>query len=372
MERSEPISACIVAKPAADDSYTTPIQKFTSILQPVVDELYLISGDEAASATQLSEVKAINLGRKSYIGIPYADFFIVQFHIVFHVLKLRSEVDVVYFHKGTMALSLPVVISRLFGVRTCVIKLSDFYTNRDFSKFSRTRIHLVTALQWLSMRFADAVVVFTPGEAQNVPNDTVHVAFSNYIDFDRFDVEVPFHQRKFDVGFVGRFTEVKGIETFSKAATELVDVHPDMEVTIVGDGPLTERIEQIVNDRERIELTGWINNDELPSRYNQIQLLIAPSRSEGLPTVLLEAMGCGVVVVAADVGSVSDVIEHGETGFLLEDASREEIAETFKEISKRDDLEEISRAGRDFVVDRYSRAAAIKRFEEITDMMIQG
>lgn len=369
MDADESVNACIVAKPSSEASYVTPIHNFVSVLQPIVDNLYVISGDEAATGIDVSEFESINLGTESYTGVSYVDFFVEQFHILIHLLRLRSEVDVVYFHKGAMPLSLPVLGLYPFSVRTCVIKLSDFYTNRGLSNVSRIRIHFVTTLQWLSIRFADSVVVFSSGEVDDVPNDSVYVAFSNYIDFDHFNVDTPIHCRQFDIGFVGRFTEVKGVETFVDAAVDLVDEHPDMEVTMVGDGPLQEKVKSVVADHDRIELPGWIPEGKLPEKYNRIQLLIVPSKSEGLPTVLLEAMGCGSVVVTADVGSVNEVVDHGENGFLLQEVSQEEIVETVEEIRGRDDLNEISRAGREHVIERYSKDAAEEHFQQITDRL---
>lgn len=368
----ETISACIVAKPASEDSYAAPVHKFATILQPGVDDLYLITGDNVANYSQLSGVKCISIGSGSYTGTPYVDFFIVQFHIIVRLMKVCSEVDVVYFHKGTMPLSLPVIVLWPLGICTCVVKLSDYYSNRNLSRYSRLRIHFVTALQWLSFRFADAAVAFTSHEAQDIPNDTVYISFSNYINFERFDIDTPFHRRKFNLGFVGRFTEVKGVETFTKAAKDIVEDNPNVRITLVGDGPLNDSVERIVNNHDQIELPGWIDNDELPSKYNQIQVLVAPSKSEGLPTVILEAMGCGVVVVSTRVGSVEEIIIDGKTGFLLDGRTKRELKRSFEKIWSRNDLEDISESARDSVVDRYSKSAAQERFERITRDLAAG
>jgi len=290
MSNSQKPNVCVVTKPSTEDSYAEPIYNFCTILQPSADDLYLISGDTVLQDSRADRIKGIGLSDGSYTGQRYLDFVLIQFHICYQLLRLRKRIDLVYFHKGVMALALPVLFARLLHVKSCVIKLSDFYSNRDLTRYSSTYISIVSLLQWLSFWSADAAVVFSEQEVDSVPTECVFVSFSNYIDFDTFTIETPISERKFDIGFVGRFTEIKGVELFVEAAKEIIKDNPDTHVVLIGDGPLLDTIKQSVTDIEQIQLYGWIDYEQLPNKYNQIQFLFAPSKSEGLPTVLLEAM----------------------------------------------------------------------------------
>ena len=97
--------------------------------------------------------------------------------------------------------------------------------------------------------------------------------------------------------FVGRFEKEKGIDHLVRLASEV-------ELVAVGDGPLRRNLEQA-----GVEVLGKVSNEKMPEAYADADLLVLPSSYEGLPTVVLEALSCGVPVVAFDVGDVSKVVD---------------------------------------------------------------
>ena len=84
---------------------------------------------------------------------------------------------------------------------------------------------------------------------------------------------------------------------------------------------MSEIQEYIVNNNleKNLNLEGWVNHDELGAYLNDFKLLILPSYTEGLPSIILEAMACGTPVLCTSVGSVPDLIKNRENGFLLDD-----------------------------------------------------
>ena len=69
---------------------------------------------------------------------------------------------------------------------------------------------------------------------------------------------------------------------------------------------------------ERIHFLGWVSGDVARAQlYNAAECLLLPSRREGFPTVVGEAMSCGTPVLASDVGGVSELVAEGETGWLI-------------------------------------------------------
>ncbi|MDR6225544.1 glycosyltransferase family 4 protein [Desmospora profundinema] len=120
--------------------------------------------------------------------------------------------------------------------------------------------------------------------------------------------------------FVGNLYKVKGLFDLLDAFAGLAQRHPDAQLVLVGDGPL--RCDLIKRSREisihdRVHFIGRRPYDEIPLWINASDVVTLSSLSEGLPSIVLEAMGCGKPVVATDVGGISEVVQHGKTGFLV-------------------------------------------------------
>jgi glycosyltransferase involved in cell wall biosynthesis len=123
--------------------------------------------------------------------------------------------------------------------------------------------------------------------------------------------------------FVGRFDDgVKRISAIIRAFGATAARHGDAELLIVGDGPPAERktVEAAIAEwaPDRVRLLGWTSDKENLARiYNVAECLVLASAREGFPTVVGEAMACGVPVLGSRVGGVPELVVHGETGWLF-------------------------------------------------------
>jgi len=121
----------------------------------------------------------------------------------------------------------------------------------------------------------------------------------------------------FLVGCIGRLSPEKGPDIFIRALALAAAGRPHLRAVLVGDGPLRDACRRLIaesNLADRVRLAGFTDNPA--AIYPQLDLLVIPSRSEGLPTVLLEAMQTGVPVVSTRVGGVPDLVRDGETALL--------------------------------------------------------
>ena len=112
--------------------------------------------------------------------------------------------------------------------------------------------------------------------------------------------------------FVGRLFANKGLDVLCDAALQLPD---DVRVLIVGEGPLRSELERRYFD-PRIVFLGGVEEEELRALYGKVAVLALPTRSDGMPTVILEAFCCGTPAVSTDVGAISELIDDS-TGVLL-------------------------------------------------------
>lgn len=140
-------------------------------------------------------------------------------------------------------------------------------------------------------------------EAAGVPRGKIVHIPAFYIDLVTYKPELG--EKKYDVAFVGRMATNKGLDIFLDVMekTDLVGV-------AVGDGPLLDWARNESRRRGlKIHFPGYAKESEDVARFlNESRLLLMPSLNEGGPRVVLEAMACGVPVVATPVGIVPDVL----------------------------------------------------------------
>lgn len=132
---------------------------------------------------------------------------------------------------------------------------------------------------------------------------------------------------------VGRLVPQKRIDRFL-AILASVRSTSEIPVTgiVVGEGPLHPALEQQANDLgllpEGVEFLGQISN--MQSIYHEADVLVLTSEWEGTPNVVLEAMACGLPVVASKVGDVPFIINNGVSGFIVDNHKIEEYSDKLK------------------------------------------
>ncbi len=111
------------------------------------------------------------------------------------------------------------------------------------------------------------------------------------------------------VGFVGNLIEVKGADRLPAIARELMKLRSDVFFLIVGDGPLMKTLRERMPTKNT-HFAGRVEYELMPVVMNAIDVLVVPSRQEGLGTVILEARACGARVVGTNVGGIPEAVEH--------------------------------------------------------------
>ncbi|PCS22042.1 Glycosyltransferase SypH [Candidatus Enterovibrio escicola] len=120
------------------------------------------------------------------------------------------------------------------------------------------------------------------------------------------------------VAFVGRLSKEKGPERFLHFAK----IFPLIDFHLYGDGPMRKQLER--NGPKNLKFHGL--QVEMRNIWPHIGLLVVPSRSEGLPMSALEAMAHGIPVVAFNVGSLDQLIQHGMNGWLVKQSDLTSMA----------------------------------------------
>ncbi len=135
--------------------------------------------------------------------------------------------------------------------------------------------------------------------------------------------------------FVGDLKPVKGVKYLIKAFAQLQrDYKNDTTALyLIGDGIERGNLEALASElhvEKKVYFLGRKAHDEIPLWMNAADIFVLPSISEGFPTVIPEAMMCGLPVVASNVGGIPEIVVHGQTGFLVMSKESGSLAEYIK------------------------------------------
>jgi len=375
-------SVCVVTHPLGSAG-----ENATRTLLEVLGALTAVSlvtaelDDDSPLRDRYPVVELTEKGAGTNVAVAAGRFLLNQARMC-RTIAGREEEFVLFF--GATSYLLPVVFARFLGKTVVVEPRGDVpltlrlhWEQRLPDPLARLLAGLVRALERAGFAAAHGVVTYTPSMARQLGVDPeapdVYPEGARYVDTDRFRPATPYEEREEAVGFVGRLDEEKGVRTLAAAAKRLP---PGVTFRLVGDGDLKPWLEEELADEiaaGEVELTGWVDHDEVPDQLDGLRLLVMPSdATEGLPTTILEALACGTPVYATPVAGVPDVVRDGETGFLMRETDAAAIADAIEEILGREDLPAVGRNGRELVERTYSFDAAVDRYEGILSGVAAG
>lgn len=170
------------------------------------------------------------------------------------------------------------------------------------------------------------------------------------------------------IGMVAVIRSWKGHEYFIDAAGMVLKEFPEARFFIVGDGPRKEIVSDYIKERglhDSIIMIGQM--DDIPSVMAALDIIVLSSyANEGLPQVLLQSLAMGKPVVASNVGSISEVVIDGETGYLIPPRNPSKLAEKIISLMKKNgQRDEMGMAGRRLVTSRFSLEGMLDRIEDL-------
>ena len=176
--------------------------------------------------------------------------------------------------------------------------------------------------------------------------------------------------KDFDILFVGAFRNLKGPDRVLNICSNLKKHFFQLKVFFLGNGYLFESIRNDVKKlklMENVFLKGYV--DSTVQYFQRAKIIIMPSRSEGLPSAMLEAMSCGCVPIVSDVGNITDAAWHNVNALVVNDYKDIDTftnyaIELLSDINK---LKYMSKEGQKLVKENYSLSVQVKVFDKILD-----
>ncbi len=170
----------------------------------------------------------------------------------------------------------------------------------------------------------------------------------------------------FRVVSVGTVYYVKNFPFLVSCFSEVLKKYPNSKLTIVGDGADANRLRQRIKEAglsDHIIISGVVGNVE--DYLADADLYAASSLFEGLPLSILEAMAAGLPILSTNVGGVSDIVQHGVNGLLVEPENKaayvEALCELIEDTEKRAQLAAASKR----LVQNFDESVTVKGYETL-------
>lgn len=212
---------------------------------------------------------------------------------------------------------------------------------------------------------------------QGFPSEKI-IPHYHGVDLSQFYPD-PDISRKPIVLFVGRLTEKKGCEYLIRAMAKIQSVLPEIELAIVGDGPLKSSLESLAAKLlNRYQFLGVQPSNVVRSCMNRARILVMPSitasggDSEGLPNVVLEAQAMRLPVLATIHAGIPEAVIHGETGFLVPERDDEGLALYGLRLLQNTELwQRFSNNGREHMEKNFDRLKQTRILENIYESVLR-
>jgi glycosyltransferase involved in cell wall biosynthesis len=299
---------------------------------------------------QLSEesVRGIRVHRVSSFrrSIHDCGFIGAASYLFFAFFKLRRLVSENHYDLLHYFFSLPTGLLSLYshGVRTLPYIVS--LRGSDVPGYDPTALRLQslhTMLKPLTRRiWRNAVFTIALSDGlkrlahQASPDQPIEI-IHNGIDPEIFRPDengIPGPDGRIRIITVARLIERKGLDVLLEAVSRIR--HPDISLRIIGTGQIESKLRELARELKidgKVEFHGYRNQSDLCKLYNDADLFVLPSMAESFGMVILEAMSCGLPVVATRVGGIPEVVTNGENGLLVQPGDVESLIAGIKTLS---------------------------------------
>jgi glycosyltransferase involved in cell wall biosynthesis len=283
------------------------------------------------------------------------------------------------------------IIAWLFRVPYYSPIYENIPVDTKFSAIRRLGIKLdgliIPMVHWLAQTYGSRAMLFfalNSGARRNLmdagvpPRRISNLLYATWgVDIDHFsprrDGKEP------DMGpngllFVGRLVPDKGIPELMRAFLRVRESLTDVQLYIVGEGPLIAEIRQIINEHQMhtaVHILGTVENHSLPPYFRAARVTVSPSVTtrrwtEQAGMVNIQSMACGTPVVSTLSGSISEFVPDGEAGILVPERDSEALAEAIVSLlTDKRQHQRLSEFARAYVVQRYDAPRNVAAVEDI-------
>lgn len=261
------------------------------------------------------------------------------------------------------------------------------FIHAERGTIERRRRNLI--LQWLLWRRVDQVLCVSElhrqrlSEAVGFSRDRIR-PIANGVDTDTFRPcpngketirsMLGLKPEQFYIGTVGNLRPVKNQVLMLRACRKLCQNYENVRVIIAGTGPLQDELSHYTKElgiQHKVQFLGA--RTDIPDVLNAMDVFVLPSLSEGMPNAVLEAMACGLPVVATRVGGLPEVVEDGETGILTPSQDEAFLESALFNLLHDDTKRQmLGEKGRKRVLEHFSLDKMVEEYQNLYHALVEG
>jgi len=316
---------------------------------------------------QYEVINGVSVYRRIRTSRPWAITYVLS--VLQFMVTRRNDYDVVQcfgmFYHTTAA-----VIMKYLYKKKVINRIESAGEKGDLGRMKTIKYRFLIAFTWKKV---DRIVAISKEICNELISHRIHtekvINIPNSVDTEYFTPsEAKSWKNPFQILFVGRLTEAKGVDVLLEALKNITTKgYNDLLLTVVGDGDLRKELENMalsLDLKKYVKFTGY--QKDVMEYYHTSDILVLPSNWEGLPLVLLEGMACGLPVVASNLSGNREGIEDGINGYLFAPGNTDELSERLIFlIDHPEKAKQMGRINRQKAVTQFSTKTVFNKYVEL-------
>lgn len=280
-----------------------------------------------------------------------------------HKTNLRKQCDLIHVHEG-QAVYWALIQNLLYGCPYIITRRIDNPLKKKY--FSNLAYQRASALVGLSNEIVMVMQSAHPNKkCLRIPSSPV-----NYpVDQNKVDQIWSAHGYKFLVIQAGNLLKHKGFDVTLQSARLLQEQGIDLHFLILGEGPEKDALMKQAEGLSNVSFLG--KQSDMGTWFASANLLIHPSYSEGLGSVILEAMAAGLPVIGSRAGGIPDIIDDQASGLLIKAGDAEALAMAIKRIAESESLRKQLLVGAREKLKSFDISTTAKLYTELYNELVQ-
>lgn len=311
---------------------------------------------------------AFTTPQPGFKGLLYQMFYFLEAGLLAHTLQ-HLNLQHLHNHFATSSGTVAMLAAALSGCSFSFTLHGPYIFFEPHGWHLTTKIHQAHFISCISYYCRSQAMVFAPTSDW----ERLHLI---HCGIDPSHYQPVSHQgRGTRLLYIGRLAVVKGLPILLSSLAQLIPSHPDLSLTLVGDGPDRDTLEQMVRDlnlSSHVHFVGYQTQTQVRDRLQASDLFILSSFAEGIPVVLMEAMATGLPVIAPQIAGIAELVEDSISGYLVPPGDPDTLAQRIEPLITNPELRaSLGQAGRHKVEQDFNIHTETQRLHKIFQQTIK-